>query len=302
MSGSLATRVACLLRTAVRGLAASPVTSAIAVVTIGVSLVLVGAFALLAWNMEELLRGVGDELRVTAYLEEGIGPERQRELAASALTVEGVAEVRIVSKEEALERFRSGVGRGGAFLEGLDENPLPASLEISLAPASRSSEGMRRVVGSLEGLPGIDDLGSGQDWVEGYLRAIALVRGMGMGLGAILALAALLIVANTIRLAVLARRDELEILALVGASRAFVATPFLLEGAAQGAAGGVLALVVLGALFRLVLPELEFGLELVLGGVQPRFFAPGEAAALLAAGAGLGLVGSGAALSGSWRA
>jgi len=302
MSGSIATRGACLLRTAVRGLAASPVTSAIAVVTIGVSLVLVGAFALLAWNMEELLRGVGDELRVTAYLEEGIGVERQRELAASALTVEGVAEVRIVSKQEALERFRSGVGRGGALLDGLEENPLPASLEISLEPASRSSEGMRRVVGSLEGLPGIDDLGSGQDWVEGYLRAIALVRGVGIGLGAILALAALLIVANTIRLAVLARRDELEILALVGASRAFVATPFLLEGAAQGAAGGLLALAVLAALFRLVLPELEFGLELVLGGLQPRFFAPAEAAALLAAGSGLGLVGSAFALSGSWRA
>jgi cell division transport system permease protein len=161
---------------------------------------------------------------------------------------------------------------------------------------------MRVVVGSLAGLPGVEDLASGQEWVEGYLRAIALVRGVGMGLGVILALAALLIVANTIRLAVLARRDELEILALVGASRGFVAAPFLLEGAAQGAAGGLLAVVVLGALFRLVLPELEFGLELVLGGIEPRFFAPAEAAGLVATGAGLGLVGSGAALSGSWRA
>jgi cell division transport system permease protein len=302
VTGSAATRVACLARSAARGLLASPGTSAIAVATIGVSLVLAGAFALLAWNMEELLRGVGDELRVTAYLQEGLGPERQQELAATARTVEGVASVRIVSKQEALERFRNGVGRGGAFLEGLDENPLPTSLEIALEPASRSAEGMRVVVTSLVGLPGIEDLASGQEWVEGYLRAIALVRGIGIGLGVILALAALLIVANTIRLAVLARRDELEILALVGASRAFVATPFLLEGAAQGAAGGLLALALLGALFRVVLPELEFGLALLLGGVEPRFFAAGEAAGLVAAGAGLGLVGSAAALSGSWRA
>jgi cell division transport system permease protein len=216
--------------------------------------------------------------------------------------VEGVAEVRVVTKQEALERFRAGVGQGGAFLEGLEENPLPASLEIALEPASRSADGMRRVVGSLAGLPGIEDLVSGQEWVEGYLRAIALVRGIGIGLGAILALAALLIVANTIRLAVLARRDELEILSLVGASRAFVATPFLLEGAAQGATGGLVALALLGALFRLVLPEVEFGLALVLGGIEPRFFAPSEAAALVAAGAGLGLLGSAGALSGSWRA
>jgi cell division transport system permease protein len=301
MTGSLATRAACLGRSALRGLVASPVTTTVAVVTIGVSLVLVGSFALLAWNMEELLRGFGDELRVTAYLEEGIPAERQRELATTAATVEGVAEVRIVSKEEALERFRQGVGRGGAFLEGLDENPLPASLEISLEPASRSAEGMRMAVGSLAGLPGIDDVVSGQEWVEGYLRAIALVRGVGIGLGVILALAALLIVANTIRLAVLARRDELEILALVGASRTFVATPFLLEGAAQGAVGGLLALGVLAALFRLVLPEVQFGLELVLGGIEPRFFAASEAAGLVAVGSGLGLAGSLAALAGRWR-
>jgi cell division transport system permease protein len=300
--GSLATRTACLLRTAFRGFVASPVTSSVAVATIGMSLLLVGAFALLAWNMEELLRGVGDELRVTAYLEEGLAPARHEELAASARTVEGVEAVRIVSKEEALERFRSGVGRGGAYLDGLDENPLPTSLEITLAPGSRSSAGMRFVVSSLGGLPGIEDLSSGQEWVEGYLRAIALVRGVGIGLGVILVFAALLIVSNTIRLAVLARRDELEILALVGASRAFVTTPFLLEGAAQGAAGGLVALALLGALFRLVLPELEFGLALLLGGVEPRFFAPGEAAWMVASGAGLGLVGSAAALSGTWRA
>ncbi len=302
MIGSLATTTACLVRSALRGIVASPVTSAVAVGTIGMSLLLVGAFALLAWNMEELLGGVGDELRVTAYLEEGLAPAQQEQLAATARTVEGVADVRIVSKDEALERFRAGVGSGGAYLEGLDENPLPASLEIALAPGSRSAEGMRVVVGSLAGLPGIDDLSSGQEWVEGYLRAIALVRGVGIGLGVILALAALLIVSNTIRLAVLARRDELEILALVGASRAFVTTPFLLEGAAQGAAGGLLALALLGGLFRLVLPELEFGLALLLGGVEPRFFTPNEAATLVSAGAGLGLVGSAAAVSGTWRA
>ncbi|MGH0032616.1 MAG: cell division protein FtsX, partial [Myxococcota bacterium] len=106
----------------------------------------------------------------------------------------------------------------------------------------------------------------------------------------------LLIVANTIRLAVLSRRDELEILSLVGASRAFVNTPFLLEGVVQGSVGGMAALLLLYALFRLVLPGFEFGLEMLLGGVSPRFFTGGEAAALVTAGAALGLFGAGAAL------
>jgi cell division transport system permease protein len=81
-----------------------------------------------------------------------------------------------------------------------------------------------------------------------------------------------------------------------------VSTPFLLEGILEGAVGGALALVLLFALFRLVLPGFEFGLELVLGGVSPRFFTSGEALGLVAGGAGLGLLGSGAALAGGWRA
>jgi cell division transport system permease protein len=254
------------VRTAIRGIASSPVTSGVSVVTIGVTLVLVGAFALLLRNMEELLDQFGDDL----------------------------------SQDEALERFRASVGSGSALLDGLDINPLPASLEISLRDDRRSAEGMEAVANAIEGLAGVESLSSGRDWVEGYLRAVALVRGVGVGLGIILALATLLIVANTIRLGVFARRDELEILSLVGASRPFVQTPFLLEGLVQGAAGGAIALGLLYALFRLVLPGFEFGLELLVG-TMPRFFSSGEALILVAGGAGLGLFGSAVALSGGWR-
>ena len=294
-------KLAYFTRTAWRGLAASPLTSAVAVVTIAVSLVLVGAFALTLRNMEELLDRFSDDLRVTAYLEEGLKDAERERLAELVTTVEGVESVRLVSKQEAMERFREGVGRGAALLDGLGENPLPASLELTLVPERRSPGGMSIVVEALTGLPGIDDLASGQDWVEGYLRFVALIRGLAIGLGLILVLATLLIVANTIRLAVYSRRDELEILSLVGASRAFVSTPFLLEGLLQGGIGAALALTLLFALFRLVLPGFEFGLELVLSGAAPRFFSGAEALWLLAGGAGLGLLGSGAALAGGWR-
>ena len=295
-------RLGYFVRTSFAGLRSSPVTTAVAVITIAVSLVLVGAFALLLANMEELLGRFGDDLQVTAYLEDGLSAEQVNELVRIAHTVEGVQAARIVSKQEALERFRAGVGQGSALLEGLGENPLPASLELTLAPEQRSAAGMARVVGSLEGLAGVSELASGQDWVEGYLRALALLRGIGWGLGLLLALATLLIVANTIRLAVFARRDELDILALVGASRAFVNGPFLLEGLLQGAVAGAVALALLYALFRLVLPGFEFGLALLLGGVAPRFFEPHEMAALVAGGAALGFVGSAAALAGGGRA
>ncbi|MEE2678128.1 MAG: permease-like cell division protein FtsX [Myxococcota bacterium] len=297
----IAARVLYFGRTALRGISASPITSAVAVATIAVCLVLVGGFALLVFNMEGLLDRFGGDLHVTAYLEPELSDARQLELAEVARSVEGVAAVRLVSADEAFERFRAGVARGADYLDGLGENPLPASLELALAPESQSAAGMAVVVESLDGLSGIDELSSGQDWVEGYLRALALVRGLGVGLGAILAVATLLIVANTIRLAVVARRDEIEILSLVGASPAFVRGPFLLEGLVQGAAGGALALLLLFGLFHLVLPSIAFGLELVLGGVAPSFFSGGQALGLVGSGALLGLLGAGGALAGDLR-
>lgn len=287
-------------RTAVSGLRQSPVTSVVAVVTIGVSLVLVGAFALLLSNMEEILSELGDELQVTAYLEGGLSEADRSDLAQRVRSLPGVEQVRVVSEAQALERFGRGVGRGAALLEGLGENPLPASFEVVLASQHRSADGLAVVGAALEALPGIDDVASGADWVEGYLRVIALVRAVGWGLGLVVGLATLLIIANTIRLAVYARRDELQILSLVGASRSFVNTPFLLEGVLEGAVGGVVALALLYGAFRLVLPGFEFGLELVLG-TAPVFFSLGEAAALVGAGAGLGFFGSAAAVSGGWR-
>jgi cell division transport system permease protein len=298
----LAARLLYVLRSALRGLAATPVTSAVAVATIGVCLVLVGAFGLLLRNMEGLLDRFGDDLELSAFLEAGLPEGERLALLRRAGGLEGVEGVRLVSEAEALARFRSGVAQGAAFLEGLDANPLPASLEVRLRPERRSGAGMREVAAALAALPGVEEIASGQDWVEGYLRALSLVRALGVSLGVILALATLLIVANTIRLAVIARRDELEILALVGASRSLVRAPFLLEGLLEGAAGGALALALLFALFRLALPGLELGLELVLGGAAPRFFEAREALALVGAGAGLGLLGSAAALGGGLRA
>jgi cell division transport system permease protein len=295
------TRLFGFARSALRGIVASPATSSVAVVTIGVTLVLVGAFLLLVSNMERVLDEFGDALHVTAFLSADVSLAQQRELATRAGAIEGVEAVGVVTPTEALERFRRGVGRGASLLEGLSENPLPASLEITLAPDHRSAEGLERVANALRGAGGIEDLASGQDWVEGYLRAVALVRGVGWGLATILALATLLIVSNTIRLAVLSRRDELEILSLVGASRAFVNTPFLLEGIVVGAVGGAIALLLLFGLYQLVLPGFEFGLEVVLGGTTPRFFSGAESCWLVGAGSALGLFGAGAALASETR-
>jgi cell division transport system permease protein len=288
-------------RSALRGLRASPVTSAVAVATISVTLLLSGLFALLLSNMQDLLDRFGASLHVTVYLEDGLSLAQQEELLELASTIEGVEEVVLVTKDEALRRFEAGVGEALGLLDALEENPLPASLELTLTPEHRSARGLAIVAEALGGLSGIDDVGASRRWVEGYARAIDVARRVGAVLGVVLALATLLIVANTIRLAIYARREEIEILGLVGATRSFVAIPFLLEGVVQGLAGGALAVLLLGALYVLALPNIEAGLSLLLGFARPRFLGPDELAWLFLSGAALGALGSGAALVQGWR-
>lgn len=281
---------------ALRGLRASPITSAIATGTIALCLLLAGSFGLLLVNMERVLTHFGQEVRVSAYLSDDMPSEQQEALALRVQRLPGVESVAWVSKQAALERFRASPFGRASLLDGLDENPLPASLEIVLVPEQRNSKGLDALVRTLGDLPGIEELGYGHEWVEGYARAVALVRGVALAIGAVLALATLLIVSNTIRLSVYARRDEIEILALVGAGRAFVATPFLLEGLLEGAAGGLLALAGIALAFHALTGSFGTGLELVLGLAQPIFFGPGEMIGLVALGAGLGALGSAAAV------
>jgi len=283
-------------QSALRGLRASPITSAIATGTIALCLLLAGAFTLLLVNMERVLSHFGQEVRVSAYLSDALAPEAQQALAARVQQIPGVENVAWVSKQAALERFRASPFGRASLLDGLDENPLPASLEIVLVAERRNRAGVEALVHALEGLPGIEELGYGHEWVEGYARAVALVRGVALAIGAVLALATLLIVSNTIRLSVHARRDEIEILGLVGAGRAFVATPFLLEGLLEGACGGLLALAGLALGFHALTGGFGGGLELLLGNAEPVFFAGGQAAALVGVGAALGALGSAAAV------
>jgi cell division transport system permease protein len=284
------------LRAAWRGLLGSPLPSLVSIATIAVAVIPLGGLAIITGNMRALLDRQGESRQVTAFLDVGLDPEQEAALARRAAALGGVARVELVTREAALVRFRDRLG-GGALLEALEENPLPASLEITLAPGADRAEEAGAVAAALRALPGVEQVAGGEAWVEGYARALALVRGAGLGLGAILALATLLIVANTIRLAVYARREELDILALVGASRTFLRVPYLIEGAIQGTAGGLLGVLLLYGLYRIAVPQLGDALELFLGWSEPRFLAPASVAALVAGGAAFGLVGAAVAVA-----
>jgi cell division transport system permease protein len=293
---SLAAKLGSTLANTAAGLRGSKVTSAIAALTIGVCLLLGGAFALLVANMQAILARFGEELHVVAYLEPGIAQRDLDALMERALAQPGVETVEYVSAEEAARRFRSTQPERAVLLDGLDENPLPESVELRLGANHHGAEAVKAVTEALRGLAGVAEVGGGNEWIEGYAQAVALIRGVAFAIGAVLALATLLIVGSTIRLSIYARRDEIEILRLVGASRSYVAAPFLLEGLLEGVAGGVLALGLLFGLWTSVGRLLGGGLTLLIGDTPPQFLSASGCGWLVGVGALLGLVGSAAAL------
>jgi cell division transport system permease protein len=284
------------VRAALAGLRGSRTTTVVSIATIAVAVIPLGGLWVVTGNMRALLDQFGNELQLTAFLDADVRSDAGRSLAAKAMRIPGVARVEFVSQEQALERFRARLG-GSALLDALEANPLPASLAIALAPDSRSPERVAAVSEALHALPGVEEIAGGETWIEGYGRALQLVRSAGLGLGVVLALATLLIITNTIRLAVYARRDELEILALVGASRTFLRVPFLIEGLLQGAVGGLLGVGLLFVIFHVAVPQLRDALELFLGWSDPSFLSPRNIGILVSGGAGFGFTGAAAAVA-----
>lgn len=281
-----------MVRRALRNMRQSPMLCAAAVGTMTVSLLLVAFFALIVLNVQRLTTEWSREIQVLVYLDQ-VPEERQLQSWIGDLRqrpeVEGVT---FVSRREAFERFRQRLQQDADLLDGLDPEFLPASLEISLVEEHRSQAGVEALVGALKKNPDFGDLRYGQDWLERFESFLRLLKVAGAFLGAFLLFAALFIVANTIKLTLYARRDELEVMALVGATPLFIKAPFLLEGALQGALGGALALGSAYLVFHLSLQE---GLQAILltSGLAGITFLPlSWQLLLLAAGVFLGTFGS----------
>jgi len=280
-----------LLR-ALRNMRQSPFLCTAAVGTVTVSLVILAFFALVVLNVEQLTRQWSGEVQVVAYLDQ-LPPGRELDQQINRIRkFPQVASVNYVSPEEAFARFEKRLAADADLLQGVAHDFLPASLEIGLNPDSRNRDGVAAVIAELRQDPRFADLRYGQDWLERFEAFLALLRLTGLILGGFLLFAALFIVSNTIKLTLFARRDELEVMALVGATPAFIKTPFLIEGAFQGLLGGLLALLASFGLHQIFLRE-DLTRLLVASGIGEVSFLPLHWQLLLVgAGGALGLFGS----------
>ncbi|MEZ4598984.1 MAG: permease-like cell division protein FtsX [Syntrophotaleaceae bacterium] len=279
-------------RRVARNIRQSPVLCSAAIGTVAVSLTIVAFFGIVVINVQKLAHFWSDEIQVVAYIDKEPENDRLAEWRSMIGRMPEVKAVIFVDRNEAFARFKQRLARDADLLDGFDASILPASLEISLKDGYRTRQGVEAVVQRLRQNPDFSDFSYGQDWLERFEAFLGLLRLAGLALGGFLLFAALFIVANTIKLTLYARRDELEIMALVGATPIFIKTPFLLEGAVQGVLGGVIAL---GGSFLLYQAFLQKGLGAFLlfsGGGEIQFLAPPHQGLLVLVGMLLGLFGS----------
>jgi cell division transport system permease protein len=266
------------------------------VTIICLSFLIVGAFLSLANNLQRVARQVSADMVVTFFLDKAAPPADLAALERRVRSSPLVAEVRIVAAGEALERFRRSFPELRDILENLKGNPFPASLEARLKDKARDSKEIAGFVREIRAIRGVADAQYNRDWVDRMQALSRLARAVGFFLGGILVLASFFIVSNVIKLNVIARKNEIEILRLVGATNLFIRVPFLLEGMAMGILGSLVSLGLLFVAVRLF-PVYVGSLGALQQILNFRFLTPSQALGLVAAGAAIGLVGSASSVS-----
>jgi cell division transport system permease protein len=217
--------------------------------TIGLALFVLGGFLLTTANLQQL----GDEwsrsAEMSVYLNDN-ATDAQRS-AIEGLLSPGplIVGAEYVSKAQALDRFKQTFADLATTAGTLDTNPLPASFEVRLQPQSATSPGIDELAQRLRTTAGVADVRYDRQWLERLTSIIRIVRAVGLSLAGVLIVAAALTVATVVRLALHARRDELEIMQLVGAPEVYIRGPFIFEGVLQGGIGAIIALVLLSVIY-----------------------------------------------------
>lgn len=235
----------------------------LAVATIATAMFVLGGFLIVTSNMERLLARWNESAEFSIYLRDDISAA-DRAAVDRVLSESGLAASReYVSKDEAVVRFKRDFPDLADATQDLPSNPFPASIEVRVTPGENTAETLGTLASQVRGMPGVADTRYDRQWIERLVTVVGLVRGAGVVLAGILIVAAALTVTSVVRLALYARRDEIEIMELVGAPLAYIRGPFVVEGILQGGAGALTALGLLWALFlggRLRYAELTSGL------------------------------------------
>jgi len=234
------------------------------VTTVGVitiSVLIFSAFSLIAFNLASFLKIWEDKIEVIGYLKRKTPAGEVEALLEKIRQMDGVDSVKYVSPSDAMAFMETHLGGQKNLLEGIQPTVLPPSLEVRLKKEYRNSAKIGEVVSQMNLLPQVEEIQYGREWVEMFSSLVRVFRLTQWVLGGLLLLAMAFIISNTLQLTISSRREEIEIMQLVGASPSFIQIPFYIEGMIQGLLGAGLALFFLFLLQKVVLIYLPFSIK-----------------------------------------
>lgn len=233
-----------------RGLSTSPLTTAITTATMAVALFVFAAFLLVIQNVGDLFHEARSEANISVFLRDGISDQDRLSVETALRERPEVAAVSFRSKETALKSFRAALGGQSFILDGLDkENPLPSSYEIRFKKGLGSQEIYEAITNQFSANNSVEYVHYNRGLVGNITELMSILRVVSIGAVLLMLLITSFIIGNTIQLSLYARREEIEIMRLVGAVDAYIRAPYLIEGAVQGVIGFVLGMLALWGAF-----------------------------------------------------
>jgi cell division transport system permease protein len=260
----------------------SPLLTALSIATIAFALYTLSVFGLVWTNIDRVLEGVEERVEVIAYLVDGTDPTETSALMREVAAYPEVDSIAYLSKEDALERARAELADYAELYEDLEANPLPASVEIALRAGYRDASDVGDVATRVARFPFVEEIKYGEDWVQklDFLQDLSLF--LGLVVGGVFAAIAFVAIGATINIVLISREDEIAIMKMVGATRAFIARPLVIEGFAKGVIGALVALVLLTLTYSLLEQRV----------VSLTFYSPLQVAGGVLLGGALGAVAS----------
>jgi cell division transport system permease protein len=268
--------------------------SLLAIFTIAVSLALGGVFLLASRNLSGAVERWRAETRVVIYLKPEVTPADLQRLSGEARQPKWVASVQPVSAAAARQRFRDIFPSLSGLVEGLGEEPLPPSLEVAVLPGQAPQRDLAAWLDAWKKRPEVSIVDDDREWLRQLETLVAVVRGVGLALGAVLLGAAIFTIASVIRLTAYLHHEEISVMRLVGATEFFIRGPFYAEGLLQGVLGALLALAGLYGAYHLA--HARAATSLIATMLATDFLDRSEIGFVLLLGAAAGLLGAIASL------
>ena len=211
------------------------------VISLTAALIIVGMFLLLSININNFLSNTESQFVAVAYLKDGLSDEQVNKLVQDTKDLQGVKQVKYVSEEEAFEKLKEDLSEHEEVLAGIIENPLPSSIEIMVT----ESMFLEDIAFELNQYNEIEEVNYGGQLTKNMMLVFDFVRKTGIAIISILIFIAILIMVSVIKISVHSRHEEIEIMALVGATSWFIRWPFIIEGFLKGIFSSILAVLIL---------------------------------------------------------